>query len=95
LTVVRRAGREDEVILKGSITLAAGDQVLSYSGGGGGFGSPLERAPEAVAMDVRRGFVSRQAARDDYGVVLGDDCNVLSDPTSEYRARSLNNSNMI
>jgi N-methylhydantoinase B len=94
LTAVRRAGREDEVILKGSITLEAGDQVLSYSGGGGGFGSPLERAPEAVAMDVRRGFVSRQAAHDDYGVVLDDDGVVLGDPTRECRARLRNYSGM-
>ena len=38
--------------------------------GGGGFGSPLERPPQKVAHDVRQGYVSRQSAREDYGVVL-------------------------
>jgi hypothetical protein len=40
------------------------------SGGGGGFGSPLERPAERVQVDVREGYVSVQAARDYYGVVL-------------------------
>jgi N-methylhydantoinase B len=38
--------------------------------GGGGWGDPLEREVELVARDVTEGRVSRQAARDDYGVVL-------------------------
>ena len=40
------------------------------SGGGGGYGDPLERDPEAVRADVREGFVSAERARDGYGVVL-------------------------
>ena len=42
-------------------------------GGGGGYGDPLERAPERVADDVGRGLVSRGAARSRYGVVIDDD----------------------
>src|SRR5205823_6860523 len=38
--------------------------------GGGGWGDPLEREPELVALDVLEGKVSARAARDDYGVVL-------------------------
>ena len=41
------------------------------SGGGGGYGDPLERDPEAVRADVREGFVSAERAREGYGVVLG------------------------
>ena len=40
------------------------------SGGGGGFGSPLERPVDAVARDVRQGYVSPSAAREHYGVVI-------------------------
>lgn len=40
------------------------------TGGGGGFGNPLERDPEAVKDDARDGFISLDAARDVYGVVL-------------------------
>ena len=38
--------------------------------GGGGFYSPLERDPELVRQDVRDGYVSVEAARTEYGVVL-------------------------
>jgi N-methylhydantoinase B len=38
--------------------------------GGGGWGDPLEREPELVALDVREGKVSARAARERYGVVL-------------------------
>lgn len=48
----------------------AGDAYILRSGGGGGFGSPLERPVERVQHDVRQGYVSVDAARDYYGVVL-------------------------
>ena len=38
--------------------------------GGGGWGDPLTRDPLAVLDDVRNEFVSEQAARDEYGVVV-------------------------
>jgi N-methylhydantoinase B len=38
--------------------------------GGGGFGDPIDREPEAVAEDVRNGYVSEQEAEETYGVVL-------------------------
>jgi N-methylhydantoinase B len=52
--------------------LQAGDRVLIRSGGGGGWGNPFERDPEAVLADVIAGYVSRAAAEQDYGVVLSD-----------------------
>ncbi|HXP94600.1 MAG TPA: hydantoinase B/oxoprolinase family protein [Candidatus Binatia bacterium] len=50
------------------VQLAADDVVVIESGGGGGFGDPKERAAEAVRADVRRGYVTREAALADYGV---------------------------
>jgi N-methylhydantoinase B len=47
-----------------------GDVVEFYSAGGGGYGDPLEREPEAVARDVRLGYVSVKRAREDYRVVI-------------------------
>jgi hypothetical protein len=35
-------------------------------------GDPLERDPESVAKDVRWNLVSREAAEEEYGVVLND-----------------------
>jgi N-methylhydantoinase B len=42
------------------------------SGGGGGYGDPLERDPAAVAQDVVDEVVSGEMAGDVYGVVLDD-----------------------
>ncbi|HJM61142.1 MAG TPA: hydantoinase B/oxoprolinase family protein [Alphaproteobacteria bacterium] len=40
--------------------------------GGGGWGDPLERDPQAVLDDVRNGYVSAAAAHAEYGVIV--DC---------------------
>jgi len=48
--------------------LAAGDLVRVVTATGGGYGDPLERDPEAVANDVRNGYVTVDEARDQYGV---------------------------
>jgi N-methylhydantoinase B len=40
------------------------------SGGGGGFGNPLDRDLDKVAEDVREGYVSAQVAHEVYRVVL-------------------------
>jgi N-methylhydantoinase B len=50
--------------------LPAGAVIAYQHGGGAGFGRPLERDPEAVKEDVLDEYVSLEAARDKYGVVL-------------------------
>jgi len=52
------------------VALAVGDGFLVEVGGGGGFWDPLERDPQRVLADVRSGYVSLEAARRDYGVVI-------------------------
>jgi N-methylhydantoinase B len=47
-----------------------GDVIEFHSAGGGGYGDPLERDPEAVQADVADGYVSIERARADYGVVI-------------------------
>jgi N-methylhydantoinase B len=70
--VILNPGRDDELhALKANAQpLPAGSVVELRTGGGGGFGDPLEREPERVREDVRDGFVSLEAAERDYGVVL-------------------------
>ena len=41
--------------------------------GGGGYGDPLQRAPEAVARDIRSKLVSADVAFSVYGVVVNED----------------------
>lgn len=50
--------------------LEPGDAFRVRSGGGGGYGSPLDRPADAVASDVRQGYVSVKAAAELYGVVV-------------------------
>jgi N-methylhydantoinase B len=52
--------------------LKAGDAFRIRSGGGGGYGSPLERPAELVQEDVRQGYVSIAAAAELYGVVIDE-----------------------
>ncbi len=53
-----------------TMPIRRGDVFCHELPGGGGWGDPLAREPERVLADVRNGFVSVAAARDDYGVVI-------------------------
>jgi N-methylhydantoinase B len=73
-----------------NVRLARGDAYMMRSGGGGGFGDPLERDPALVALDVQEGYVSAAVARDVYGVVV-DASNVLdADATTRLRIQLSN-----
>lgn len=48
----------------------AGDILSVCAAGGGGFGDPCRRAPEAVQRDVIEGYLSLEQAEQAYGVVL-------------------------
>lgn len=54
----------------GDVVLQPGEWVRGLESGGGGYGNPHERNPEAVCLDVLEGWVSVEAARDVYGVAL-------------------------
>jgi N-methylhydantoinase B len=66
--------------------LAPREGFYARSGGGGGFGSPLERDPFRVAFDVSEGYVTATSALDDYGVVLTADGHVDIVATDALRA---------
>lgn len=50
------------------ISLRRGQRLRLETPGGGGYGDPRERSPEAVSRDVRLGYLTPEAARLDYGV---------------------------
>jgi N-methylhydantoinase B len=56
---------------KVTMNIRHGDVFRHEVAGAGGWGDPLEREPKMVLYDVRNEFVSIDAARRDYGVVLG------------------------
>ena len=50
-----------------------GDRISFVSAGGGGYGDPFKRDPEAVKRDVEYGYVSVEKAEQDYGVIIEPD----------------------
>jgi N-methylhydantoinase B len=77
--------RPKEVI---RLPIPAGTIVERHSGGGGGFGDPLDRPVEKVAQDLRNGLISPEKANSDYGVVVDPrTLSVDAERTSELRAR--------
>ena len=69
------AGDDETTVLPTMIStrIAAGQRLYHRQAGGGGWGDPLERDPEAVARDVKNDKVSLEQARERYGVVLDED----------------------
>ena len=60
-------------------------EVVVRTGGGGGWGDPLERDAAAVRADVQEEFISMKSAREDYGVVLRDDLSLDQAGTERLR----------
>ena len=46
------------------------DVVRMVTATGGGYGNPLKRPAEKVAMDAKNEYITMAQARDDYGVLL-------------------------
>jgi N-methylhydantoinase B len=67
---VTRNGETEKLPGCAQVDILDGEGVRSFSSGGGGYGPPTERAPGAVAKDVREGWVSAERARTIYRVAL-------------------------
>ncbi|ASR35761.1 hydantoinase [Prauserella marina] len=77
--------RELLAINQQSVTIRAGDVLVQWIAGGGGYGDPLLRAPRLVAADVRDGYVTEETARHTYGVIVADGA---ADEDATRRART-------
>lgn len=71
-SMVLKCGTPDErrIGKAAGVRLLAGDRIEVETGGGGGWGDPLERPVEMVLADVRGGYVTPEAALRDYGVAV-------------------------
>ncbi len=86
-------GTADEYEVENAINaqLPAGAITAYQYGGGAGFDNPLERDPVAVREDVLDEYVSMEAARRDYGVVLTgsvENCDVEIDTAATAALRA-------
>jgi N-methylhydantoinase B len=64
--VVEWNGRRDGFPLKGRNRMRPGDRLTLRYPGGGGYGDPARRTPEAVRADVEAGLLTRDRAREAY-----------------------------
>ena len=64
---IRVTGRAEDIPGKCELRVEPGERLIFDTPGGGGFGDPRKRAPDALEADLRKGLVSREAAVRDYG----------------------------
>jgi len=72
---------------KKTITLVQGDVYAVRCAGGAGYGDPYERSIELVQHDVKGGYISAAAARNDYGVAIDEIDAIARDATQRLRER--------
>jgi len=86
-TIQRQDGTKEIAAQSGLIKLAEGESLISRTCAGGGYGLPSERNPAKVMAAVRAGAVSRERAREIYGVELTNSYDVDQDATNLLRRK--------
>ena len=86
-------GHEEKLPNVVKFVLNPGEKVRFLNSGGGGYGNPLEREPERVLKDVRRGWETFDSAREVYGVVIAgradDDTLAIDEPATATQRTAL------
>ena len=52
------------------IKINRGQHLRLETPGGGGYGDPFERDPDAILSDIKDGYVSVESAKHQYGVII-------------------------
>ena len=60
---VRLRGRTQDLPGKGELRLEGEDRLIFETPGGGGYGNPLDRLPEALGLDLASGLVTQEGAK--------------------------------
>jgi len=86
---VSRGGSTEETLFPNgkaiNQVIKPGDAYILRSGGGGGYGSPLERDLDSLGHDVRCGYVTREQAEASYGAVFKADGTIDAAATAKRR----------
>ena len=72
ITVFKKSGASEIIYKSKAYPLEPGDAIIVETGGGGGYGPPLDRSHELVKRDLERGYISPVAAARDYEFTSGD-----------------------
>ncbi|MEX0365566.1 MAG: hydantoinase B/oxoprolinase family protein [Ruegeria sp.] len=60
---IRFRGADTDIPGKGELRVEGDDYLIFETPGGGGFGNPADRDPEALALDLKRGLVTSEGAK--------------------------------
>ena len=71
-----------------STAMNQGDVISIVTGGGGGYGDPMERPAEEVQTDVIDGYLTPARARSEYGVVIGRDGTLDAEASEALRRKT-------
>jgi N-methylhydantoinase B len=82
-------GETAEYLKVNGVKVEKGTVIKSLTGGGGGYGQPMERDPGDVREDVIDGYVSLQKAEEAYGVVFDENFQVNEERTQQLRQSAL------
>ena len=86
--LLRRPGEKDFTVMTGAhVAVPIGSAAIVRTGGGGGWGDPLERDPTLVCGDVAEGLVSPAAAHKLYGVAVRSNMSLDEAATGRLRQR--------
>ena len=66
--VIRTDGSTEHYSFVSGLTMNKDDVIRIVTGTGGGLGDPKERDPEQVREDVRNGLITKERAKEVYGV---------------------------
>jgi N-methylhydantoinase B len=68
-------------------SVKTGDQFIAVGATGGGYGDPLQHDPHQVLEDVRDGYYSVAAAKQDYGVIITESLQLDESATEACRRK--------
>ena len=85
--LIKRISGDEELVPSkcDRLPVEKGDLLLFETWGGGGWGNPLDRAEDKILLDVKRGLVTVEGARQ-FGLVIGADGKINARGTEELRA---------
>ena len=89
---IQREGEGEQFFPSGKVftyPLNRGDRYTLRSGGGGGFGSPLERDLGSIEHDLLQGYITPELAERAYGAVLDLETLSVDRAASEERRQSM------
>ncbi len=84
--LIKRISGDEELVPSkcDRLPVEKGDLLLFETWGGGGWGNPLDRAEDKILLDVKRGLVTVEGARQ-FGLVIGADGKINVRGTEELR----------